>query len=302
MPVDSSPSREYKKPPEGSLIKLFDPWKSPFCTCPLKYSLNPYTGCALRCHYCYITAYIPDAFRARPKVRLLSRVERDLAKIDLQLPIAISNSTDPYQPLERVRGDTGAVLRLIGSAGGKVIITTKSDLVLRDLDLLSSMRAAVMITITGLSAELSRKMEPGAPLPECRLRALCELRGARVPVGVRLDPLIPGVNTDREGLLRLLDRLAEYSLHVTASTYKPRADNWKRMKAAFGDRLRDRDYSERVGRTRYLRRQMREELLSWLKEEVEKRGMTYATCREGLPELQSAGSCDGTHLIPLDKH
>jgi len=299
--VGSSPSREFNKPPEGSLIKLFDPWKSPLCTCPLKYSLNPYTGCAHRCLYCYITSYIPDAFKARPKARLLSRVERDLRKIDLRLPIAISNSTDPYQPLERVREDTRSVLRAIGSAGGKAIITTKSDLVLRDLDLISAMKAAVMITITGLSAELSRKMEPGAPLPERRLNALRELRRAEVPVGVRLDPLIHGVNTERESLLRLLDRLAECSLHVTASTYKPRADNWKRMKAAFGDRLRDRDYSEKVGGTRYLRREIREELLGWLKEEVEKRGMTYATCREGLPELQSAGSCDGTHLIPLDK-
>ncbi len=293
----SSPSKRDKKP-EGSVLKLFDPWQSPYCTCPIKYSLNPYTGCSHRCLYCYITSYIPRGFEARPKKNYLKRLKVDLEKIDINMPISISNSTDPYQPLEKEIKATRSSLRLIKEKDGRVIIVTKSNLVVRDIDILACMKSAVAITITSLDKEFSRRFEPYAPLPEERIEALKALKNAGIPTAVRIDPLIWGVNTDRNMLRQLLDRISPFCLHVTASTYKPRPDNWKRMKAVLGDRLREDDYPEKAGKVRYLRDDVRLELLSWLREEVKERGMSFSVCREGLRGLSDPVSCDATHLIP----
>ncbi|MDI6639569.1 MAG: hypothetical protein QMD78_01965, partial [Methanocellales archaeon] len=83
------------------VIRKFDPWGDPLCTCPPKYSFSPYTGCSHRCAYCYITSYIPNAFNCRPKKDLLKRVKKDVSKVDLAIPISISNSSDPYPPEEK---------------------------------------------------------------------------------------------------------------------------------------------------------------------------------------------------------
>ncbi|RLF51539.1 MAG: radical SAM protein, partial [Thermoplasmata archaeon] len=63
-------------------IKEFDPWNSPYCTCPPKYSLNPYTGCDHCCIYCYITSYIPNAFQVRTKKDFFKKLQKDVKKID----------------------------------------------------------------------------------------------------------------------------------------------------------------------------------------------------------------------------
>ncbi|MBI5253313.1 MAG: radical SAM protein, partial [Euryarchaeota archaeon] len=81
-------------------ITYFDPWRDPLCTCPRKYSLNPYTGCEHRCVYCYITSYIPRGFECRIKKNLLGEVKRDRKKLNKKIPISMSNSSDPYTTME----------------------------------------------------------------------------------------------------------------------------------------------------------------------------------------------------------
>src|SRR5262249_50284160 len=116
--------------------------------------------------------------------------------------IAIGAATDPYQPAEREFGTTRAILEKIATREGlSVSITTKSDQVLRDVELLQriSERSAltVNITITTLRTRLARLLEPRAPRPDLRLAAVRKLREAGVAAGVFAMPIIPGL-TDGE--------------------------------------------------------------------------------------------------------
>ncbi len=288
-----------------SVIRPFDPWSCELCTCPRKYTFNPYTGCSHGCLYCYSTSYI-RRYESTPKTDLIRRVLLDLKKIDREIPINMSTSTDPYPPIEERLGITRRALEILVRAGCKVLITTKSDIVLRDLDLVRAGRAAVSITITTLDDSVSRKIEPNAPDPRRRLRAIEMLVKSGVNVSVRIDPVIPLVNDDEDELRELVDRIYELGVrHVVTSTYKARPDSLRRMTSAFPElerRLRRLYYEEgeRIRGYRYLRRDLRETLLRPVVQEARRLGMEYATCREGLtgPEWLRANTCDGTHLIP----
>jgi DNA repair photolyase len=92
--------KEFRYLVKTQIIKPFDPWGSPYCTCPKKFSFDPYTGCVHRCIYCYATSYIPNFYFPRRKRDLIKRVLKDCQKIPENFLISISNSSDPYQPLE----------------------------------------------------------------------------------------------------------------------------------------------------------------------------------------------------------
>ncbi len=278
------------------LITPFDPWKSRVCTCPRKYSFNPYTGCDHKCRYCYST-YIPNFFSARPKQRLLVRLERELKSLPENALISMSNSSDPYPPMERELELTRNALRLIAERNLRLLVITKSDIVVRDADILSSMRAAVSVTVTTLDRDLASRIEPNAPEPEKRIVALKELKRAGIPVILRLDPIMPGINEDH--VEDVLER-ARFVDHVVSSTLKLRGDSYRRVAEAFPDlreMLRELYFrqGERVGGSWYLRKSIRVKLLSRVAEKCEELGISYAFCREGLPF--KAGSCDGSHLI-----
>ena len=217
-------------------LRRFDPWRSPLCTCPPKYSLSPYTGCSHMCLYCYATAYI-GVKKSRPKRDLLVKLERDLRRADPSLPVSMSNSSDPYPPEEASEGLTRRVLKLLLSRGFKVILVTKSDLVIRDLDLLVGSPVTVSVTVTTLDDSLAARMEPGAPPPSKRLSAIQRLSEEGVPVSVRIDPVVPGLNDDSEDLRELVREVRDSgALHVVTSSYKARPDNLSRMCRAFPDR------------------------------------------------------------------
>ncbi len=274
------------------VLREFDPWKGPLCTCPPKYSLQPYTGCPFSCLYCYATSYIRRRFE--PKKNFIERLKRDLRRADKEKIINMSTSSDPYPPIEEKLMLTRKALQLILSHGFKVLITTKGNLVARDRDLLENRPAAVMITITTLDERLARKLEPGAPSPEERLRALKALGG--VPKGIRLDPLIPGVNDDEEAIKEVLVKArAAGAQHVTTSTYKAKPDNLARMAKIF-PRLKEL-YARgiKIGSYRYLPEETRKKMLEPVVEISKNLGMTVAFCREGFPF--DAPSCDGSHLI-----
>ncbi|MEZ0394675.1 MAG: radical SAM protein [Desulfurococcaceae archaeon] len=285
------------------VLREFDPWKSPYCTCPLKYSLHPYTGCSHFCLYCYATSYIGRR-PSKPKDNFLRNLSRDLARANRALPVELSTSSDPYPPIERVLGLTRRTVEALGQAGFKVLITTKSDLVARDADLLSRYPSAVMITITTLDEALARRLEPGAPSPRSRLLAIKKLSEAGVPVGVRVDPVLPGINDDPSELYELVMAARDSgALHVVTSTYKAKWDSLGRILAAFPElestyRALYVERGERIRGYMYLPRGLRAELLRPVIKGARDAGLTYATCREALgPEFMGAPSCDGTHLI-----
>jgi DNA repair photolyase len=126
--------------------------------------------------------------------------------------IAIGTATDPYQPAEREFGATRAILEQMAARKGlSVSITTKSDQVLRDVDLLRRIAehssVSVNLSITTLRTRLARILEPRAPRPDLRMRAVQELRRAGIAAGVFAMPVLPGI-TDREEDLDALARAA----------------------------------------------------------------------------------------------
>jgi DNA repair photolyase len=273
------------------IIREFDPWRSGMCTCGVKYSLNPYTGCDHCCLYCYITGYIKNAFICRPKPDLIKKIERELKRIDRNKIISMANSSDPYPQKERDLELMRKVLRLFLEQGIKFQIVTKSDIVARDIDLLKKAKCSVAVTITTMDEFIAKKLEPGAPSPQKRVDALRKLKDNGIPVSVRIDPVIPGL-TDP---VQVLDEVT-FVDHVTASTIKLRPDAVKRMSKKFPDVTRQLQSfcTERVGNALYLPEEMRFELLGVLGKRCHEYGISFGSCREG---FKSERSCDGTHLV-----
>lgn len=185
---------------------------------PFDRSINPYRGCEHGCIYCF--ARPSHAFHdlspgldfetklfAKPSAPELLRTE--LAKPGYVCsPIAFGTNTDPYQPIERDWRITRACLEILAEHDHPVTITTKSDRVVRDLDLLAPMAAkglaAVMISVTSLDPKVAMTVEPRAPHPERRLAAIATLSAAGVPVRMSISPVIPAI-TDHE-IERLIAR------------------------------------------------------------------------------------------------
>ena len=281
-------------------LRIFDPWKGKFCTCPIKYSLSPYTGCAHQCRYCYITTYIPRAFECRPKPNFLKVLPNDLEKADRNLPISIANSSDPYPPMEQDLELTRGTLKIFNEYDFKILIVTKSGLVSRDIDLLRNLNVVVTMTITTLAPKLAARLEPNAPEPASRIKGLERLIANNIKCMVRIDPIIPDLNDDPADLVQVLSELGVKN--ITSSTYKARSDSLTRMIAAFPEhkKLFENLYLERseyINRSRYLPEDMRFQLMSNVKRIVEDHGMEFGMCREGFPRLQTAKSCDGSHLL-----
>ena len=174
-------------------------------------SINPYRGCEHGCVYCFARpthAYMGLSPGLDFETKLFAKqgaaalLERELANPSYKpQTIAIGTNTDPYQPIERTRRVMRSILEVLHRTSHPVAIVTKSNLVLRDMDLLAPMAAEglakVAISITTLDPELARKMEPRAPSPAKRLDAIRQLHRAGIPVAVMVAPIIPGL-TDHE--------------------------------------------------------------------------------------------------------
>ncbi|AFH42698.1 SPL family radical SAM protein [Fervidicoccus fontis] len=290
-------------------FSIFDPWQSSLCTCPKKYSLNPYTGCSFGCLYCYAKGYIGKR-ESTPKKDYVKLLERSARKLNRALPVNIGTSSDPYPDIEQKFKLTRASLSILINMNFKVLITTKGgELLLRDADLMKKGKVAVTPTVTTLNEDLAKKLEPMAPSPKERIRVMEEMNKNDIPLGARVDPIIPGLNDDEKELKELVNALAEAGARlIITSTYKARFVDFKDMINVFPD-MREKwkrlyfEEGERIGGYMYLSKSLRERLLKLVVDEAKKLGLEYATCREGLtsPEYFKARSCDGTHLTEMGK-
>ena len=281
------------------MLSEFDPWRSGLCTCPKKYSFCPYTGCSFNCLYCYASSYVPRFHEVREKKDVLRRLSRELDRLPEGSTISMANSSDPYPKIERELRLTRNSLEILSRYKLKLLIVTKSDLVVRDIDILKDMRCAVAITITGVETNAKiEKIEPSAPPPMERIEALRELNAAGIPTICRIDPIIPFINDSYEDLEDLVSKIS-FVDHIITSTYKVRGDDFKRICAAFPEyagRWRELfEEGDNIQNSRYLPKRLRFEILGMVKKMCEKYDISFATCREGF-ELQ-AKSCDGSHLI-----
>jgi DNA repair photolyase len=215
---------EYFFLPVKSLLNRCDSNRVPF-----DWTINPYRGCEFACKYCYarytheFMEMEPAAFEKKIYVKKDAAVllARDIAtKYKFEVGrggppehIGIGTATDPYQPAEREYGVTRACLEeLARHEGLSISITTKSNLITRDIDLLQQIAAKsrlfVDMTVTTLRPRLARVLEPRAPRPDLRLAAIKTLREEGIKVGAMASPLLPGI-TDREGELEAVARAAK---------------------------------------------------------------------------------------------
>jgi DNA repair photolyase len=170
-------------------------------------SINPYRGCEFGCQYCYarythefMELRDPRAFERQiyMKENAAWLLRQELRNLRPGESIAIGTATDPYQPIERDAKITRGVLEVLASQHDLHLgIVTKSTLVTRDIDLLDRIRRrnriSVSLTVTTLDSALARILEPRAPRPDLRLKALVQLRRAGVRAGVLCSPLLPGI-------------------------------------------------------------------------------------------------------------
>lgn len=188
---------------------------------PFDRSINPYRGCEHGCIYCFARpthAYhdlspgldFETKLFAKPDAAALLRGE--LARPGyVARPIAMGTNTDPYQPIEREWRITRDCIAVLAETNHPLTITTKSDRVVRDVDLLAPMAAkglvSVTLSVTSLDPVVARTLEPRAPHPVKRLDAVRKLSAAGIPVYVSISPVIPAI-TDHE-VEHLLERAAQ---------------------------------------------------------------------------------------------
>ncbi len=171
-------------------------------------SINPYRGCEHGCVYCYARpthAYMglspgldfESKLFIKPNAAALLREELSSPNYEPRV-IALGANTDAYQPIERTYRITRQILEVLSEFNHPVGIVTKSALVLRDMDILTSMAkrglVKVAISLTTLDGKLARAMEPRASTPPKRLEALRILSAAGIPTVVMIGPVIPAVN------------------------------------------------------------------------------------------------------------
>jgi len=195
---------------------------------PFAWTINPYRGCEFGCKYCY-ARYTHEFMEmwdgrdferkiyAKKEAPELLRAELRQAK-DKGLPIALGTATDPYQPAEMQFEITRRMLEIfLEFEGLEFSITTKSVLILRDLDLLvrasARHRFSVHMTVTTTDERLARVLEPKAPPPARRLEAVKQLSRAGIRVGVNAMPILPGLNDSG----KCLDLLAQAACQAGAS-------------------------------------------------------------------------------------
>ncbi|MEO6527998.1 MAG: radical SAM protein [Gemmatimonadaceae bacterium] len=207
------------------------------------WSINPYVGCAFGCAYCYaryahrytterLAASVPEGAGVKETLAALppwlafertifvKREAGEVVRRELRRParlnglrragVVIGTATDPYQPAERRFRITRGILEALAEQSGlRVTIITKSPLVTRDVDLLlriaTRSRLSVHVSLITVDRELARRLEPRAPTPEARLRAITRLRAYGIEVGVNVMPVLPGI-TDAPQLLDALVR------------------------------------------------------------------------------------------------
>ena len=233
------------------------------------WSVNPYVGCAFGCAYCYARyAHRYAMERAAAKDVMDEALARDYAEMAPWLAferhvfvkenapavlrktlrygsdkhraliqgdtIVIGTATDPYQPAERKFRVTRGILETLADHPGlAVTIITKSPLVTRDIDVLSRInrhsRLSIHLTITTTDRELARRIEPRAPTPESRIRALSRLREAGIDAGVNCMPVMPGITDNPSQLEELVKRVsAAGATHVSACALRLQSTARKR--------------------------------------------------------------------------
>jgi DNA repair photolyase len=190
---------------------------------PFTWTINPYRGCEFGCRYCY-ARYTHEFMEMRDGMEFEQKIyvkqhaagllRHELRRVKPDEAIALGTATDPYQPAERRYEVTRGILQEFARHRGfELGIVTKSNMIVRDLDLLKEVaranRVSVHVTITTLDIDLARILEPRAPRPDLRLDAVRALAQAGLRVGVSCSPVVPGITDAPKDLESVIRAAAE---------------------------------------------------------------------------------------------
>ncbi len=209
----------------------------------LDWAINPYRGCAHACRYCYAQ----DVTRfemgrewgsvVEAKTNIVSRLKKELEKGATGV-YGIGTVTDPYQPAEKEYELTRGCLVQLKRAKARVSILTKSDLVLRDSDILSDWDGSeVGVSIGCPHDEVASYTEPGACPPSRRFAALARLSEAGIASYLMAAPILPGIGDSREALEDLVQRAADAGVsRIIWDVFNPKPLATARLKLALSSK------------------------------------------------------------------
>ena len=186
-----------------------------------KNGMNLYRGCTHGCIYCDSRSrcyHMEHAFEdIEVKENAVDLLENALRRKRKKCMIGTGSMTDPYIPLEMETGHLRKALHLILQYGFGFTVITKSDRILRDLDLLQKInettKCVVQMTVTTADEELCRKIEPNVSSTRERFEALKRLRDAGIPTVVWMTPILPFINDTKENISRILDMCGEANVY-----------------------------------------------------------------------------------------
>jgi len=243
-----------------------------------KFSVNAYRGCEHGCVYCYarpsheywgLSAGLDFETHIIVKKEPHLVLAKELTSSKwIPQTVLLSGNTDPYQPAERMFGNSRRLLEVFLEFKNPVVLITKSHRVIKDLDILKRLAqdnlVHVIISVTSLNPELSQKIEPRAPVPSRRLDTIRTLSENGISVGVNLAPVVPGL-TDEEipAILRSAKeagaKYANYIVLRLPGSVKPIFLDWlereypdrkdkilNRIQSLRGGRLNDPRYGSRM--------------------------------------------------------
>lgn len=182
----------------------------------LRYNMNLYRGCQHQCIYCDSRSecYQIENFNhdVLVKVNAIELLEKELPRKRVKGVIGTGSMNDPYMPVEKRYNLTGRALEQIARHGFGVHVITKSDLVLRDLEILSEIRrvhALITFTVTTTDDALARKLEPGAPPSSARFAAMRAVAARGIYTGVSMMPILPYLEDTPENITAIVEQAAD---------------------------------------------------------------------------------------------
>lgn len=282
---------------------------------PFDWSINPYRGCAHGCSFCYARAFqsfiglaadefqhhiilksnAAEALEAQLN-KLLRRFKGSIDDVSHYVGlVAIGTVTDPYQPVEGKAHITRECLKILAKYRIAVTITTRSPLILRDLDILTAMNvASINISINSLHREITRKFEPATPVPMKRLETVQIIRENGVRAGVFVAPILPFITDDLEEMESLIRTAQDHGASFAMTSLLRLTPD---VKAWFFQSLKEH-FPELVARyaklypTAYANRSYSEPLMEQIHALVEKYGLSNR-----LPKDEMGASRPATGLI-----
>ena len=180
----------------------------------LTYNLNLYRGCQHQCIYCDLRSecyQIENFDDVLVKVNAIELLEKELPRKRVVGTIGFGSMSDPYTPIEQQYNLTSQALQVIARSKFPAHLNTKSDMILKDLDVLQQVNrvhASVCFTITTTDDTLARIVEPGAPSPTRRFAAMAALAKAGIPAGISMMPILPFIEDSPENITRIVEMTA----------------------------------------------------------------------------------------------